>query len=120
MFGFFKKLLGLDKVDQKSEDPIVKLGPEPTEAAPSGFVAQEVSKVVPEAVVVAEEKPKVRAEVAASAEAAWPFPTAKPEESKKKSVKKPSAPKKKKPAAKSVPAISTQSKTKKKPKTSSK
>lgn len=116
MFGFFKKLFGLDKVDQKSEDPIVKLGPEPTEK-PVGVIAQEVASVVPEAVVTeSAPKEKVRPEVAASAEAAWPFPTTKPEESKKKPASKKKAPPAKKAPAKKAPVISnTSSKKKKKP-----
>ncbi len=115
MFGFFKKLLGLDKVDQKSEDPIVKLGPEPTEK-PVGFIAQEVASVVPEAVVT-ESKPekKVRPEVAASAEAAWPFPTTKPDAPEKKKPTPKSTPKKKPAPAKKAAAIKAPAKKKKKP-----
>lgn len=115
MFGFLKKLFGLGNVEQNTTDPIVKLGPEPV-----GIVAQEVVKVIPEAIAV-EQRP----EVLASAPAAWPFETAKPKQGQRKKrtlVKreeetKPTAPvqKKKKPAPKkSKPAAMTPAPKKKK------
>ena len=123
MFGFLKKLFGFGKQEDcsccgKDEDPIVKLGPEPT-PDPVGIVAQEVVKVIPEAIAV-EQRP----EVLASTPAAWPFPTAKPKQGQRKKrtlVKreeetKPAAPvqkKKKHAPKKSKPAAMTPSKNKK-------